>query len=87
MFSCKIVAKVAAIKHKTVCMQKTKTIYLLVIWSILLILNLAPVEFIMILVSCPQYTTKPRTQSVFRRELPLNKRLSLLNPILFRSSF
>jgi hypothetical protein len=50
-FSCKIVAKVAAIKHRIVCMQKIKTIYLLVIWSILLILNLAPVEFIIILVS------------------------------------
>jgi hypothetical protein len=49
---------------------------LLVIYSILDFLALLPVEFFMILVSCPVKTTTPYIQSVFLKEDPLSKKLS-----------
>ena len=57
--------------HMKICARKMKMIYLFVPFSMLDILNLEFAEFIMILVWWPEYTTKPRIQSVFLSELPL----------------
>lgn len=73
---------IAPNKQRTSYIMKTEIIILFVNNSSLDFLTLAEVELRMIFVSWPVKVTIPVTQSVFLREEPLSKKLSLLRLIV-----
>lgn len=76
-----IAEKIPVIMQIVICITKMSRICLLVSFSIEDILYFTLLEFCMILVYKPAYTTRPRTHSVFLNELPLRHMFSEFNGI------
>ena len=76
------VEKAAPIKHRTHSIRKMIKIDFVMSFSSLENFYLDPIEFFMILVSCPAKVTTPMTQSVFLRLDPLSSKFSAESEIL-----